>query len=165
MKKKDKSWRFFIDHWALNKATIPNKYPIPVIDELLDELHGSRVFSKLDLLSSNPNQGGWHFQNGFPHPRRLLWVLGHAIWDNIRPCHPATMQSLMNEVFKPFLCKFVLVLFDNILVCSQDEETHCEHVELVLKTWASHQLYANGGTCEFGKERVAYLGHLISARR
>lgn len=77
---------------------------------------------------------------------------------------PATFQSLMNEVFRPFLRKFVLVFFDDILVYSLDESSHAHHLEQVLYTLAEHQLYANPGKCEFGWPQVAYLGHVISAQ-
>ena len=76
---------------------------------------------------------------------------------------PATFQSLMNKVFRPYLCKFVLVFFDDILVYSLDEHTHQTHVDTVLHTLASHSLIINESKCSFGVRQVAYLGHVISA--
>lgn len=78
---------------------------------------------------------------------------------------PTTFQSLMNEIFKPYLRKFVLVFFDNILVYSTQKQEHARHLELVLRKLEEHQLYANLKKCEFFKEKVAYLRHIISAKR
>lgn len=75
---------------------------------------------------------------------------------------PATFQSLMNDVFRPFLRKFILVFFDDILVYSKDEEEHISHLEQTLEVLARHQLYANLKKCEFGKPSISYLGRMVS---
>jgi hypothetical protein len=158
---KEGSWRMCPNFCALNKLTIKEKFPIPIIDDLLDELSGAQFFTKLDLHS------GYHqmrmkevdipkttFRTHEGHYEFLDMPFGL--------CNtPSTFQSLMNHVFRPFLHHFVLVFFDDILIYRKTWTNHLNHVDQVLRLLSQHQLFLKQSKCSFGASEVEYLGHLV----
>ncbi|KAI3437402.1 uncharacterized protein J3R85_005383 [Psidium guajava] len=162
VKKKDGTLRLCIDYRQLNKVTIKNRYPLPRIDDLFDQLQGASVFSKIDLRS------GYHqlrikgedvpktaFRTRYGHYEFLVMPFGLTN-------APTVFMDLMNRVFKSYLDKFVIVFIDDILVYSKGEEEHKEHLRKTLQTLHEHQLYAKFSKYEFWLDQVTFLGHVIS---
>ena len=163
VKKKDGALRMCIDYRGLNQVTIKNKYPLPRIDELFDQLQGSTVFSKLDL-----RQGYYQLrikESDIPKTA-LNSRYGHyefVVMPFGLTNAPAAFMDLMHRVFHKYLDQFVVVFIDDILVYSKNESDHEQHLRIVLETLQSHKLYAKFSKCEFWLSEVAFLGHIISS--
>ncbi|KAG7633139.1 Retrotransposon gag domain [Arabidopsis suecica] len=162
VKKKDGSMKLCIDYRQLNQVTIKNKYPLPRIDDLLDQLQGANWFSKIDLRS------GYHqvrirdgdisktaFRTRYGHFEFVVMPFGLTN-------APAIFMDLMNRVFRPHLDEFVIVFIDDILVYSKSREEHSEHLRLILRRLKEEQLYAKLSKCEFWLQEVGFLRHLVS---
>jgi hypothetical protein len=163
VKKGDGTWRLCVDYRSLNDRTVKNKFPIPVVEELLDELRGAKFFTKLDLRS------GYHQVRMYPaYVEKIAFCTHDDLYEFlIMPFGltnaPATFQVLMNDVLHSFLWLFVLVFFDDILIFSSSWAEHLHHIREVLSAMCTHQLFLKLSKCSFGKESVSYLGHVVSA--
>ncbi|GJZ45071.1 putative reverse transcriptase domain-containing protein [Tanacetum coccineum] len=151
-----------IDYRELNKLTVKNRYPLPRIDDLFDQLQGSQFFSKIDLRS------GYHqlrvheddipktaFRTRYGHFEFTVMPFGLTN-------APAIFMDLMNRVCRPYLDKFVIVFIDDILIYSKTQEEHVEHLRLVLELLKKEKLYAKFSKCEFWLREVQFLGHVIN---
>jgi hypothetical protein len=162
LKKVDDSWRFCVDYRTLNAKTVKDKFPILVVEELLDALRDTSFFTKLDL------RFGYHQVLMHPNDVEMTAFRTHqGLFEFlVMPFGltnaPATFQALMNDVLRPFLRRFILVFFDDILIYSSVWSEHLHHVRLVFEQLQAHKLYLKKSKCFFGARSVAYLGHVIS---
>ncbi|KAD4585783.1 hypothetical protein E3N88_23384 [Mikania micrantha] len=151
-----------IDYRELNKVTIKNRYPLPCIDDLFDQLQGSSYYSKIDLRS------GYHqlriqeedipktaFRTKYGHYEFLVMPFGLTN-------APAVFMDLMNRVCKPYLDKFIIVFIDDILIYSKTQEEHKEHLQLALELLRQEKLYAKLSKCDFWIREVQFLGHVVN---
>lgn len=164
VKKKGRTMRMCIDYKQLNKVTVKNKYHLPHIDDLFDQLEGASLFSKIDLRSR------YHqlkirasdipktvFRTRYGHYEFLVMSFGLTN-------APAAFMELINRVFRPYLDCFVIIFIDDILVYSKSKEDHVRHLRIVLQRLREEQLYAKFLKCEFWLNYMALLGHVVSKK-
>ncbi|GKA69105.1 putative reverse transcriptase domain-containing protein [Tanacetum coccineum] len=164
VKKKYGSFRMCIDYRELNKLTVKNRYPLPRIDDLFDQLQGSSVYSKIDLRSGNhqlrlrdediPKTA---FKTRFRHYEFQVMTFGLTN-------APAVFMDLMNHVCKLYLDKFVIVFINDILIYSHNKEEHINHLRIILELLKKEKLYAKFSKCDFWIHIVQFLGHLIDSQ-
>jgi hypothetical protein len=160
--KKDGSRRMCVDYRSLNEVTIKNKYPLPRIEDLFDQMRGAKVFSKIYL------QSGYHqLKIRMEDIPKTTFTSRYGLYEFIVMSFgltntPAYFMYLMNKVFMEYLDKFVVVFIDDILVFSRNEEEHEEHLRLVLQKLREHQLYVKFSKCDFWLKEVSFLGHIIT---
>jgi hypothetical protein len=151
-----------VDYRSLNDVTIKNKYPLPRIEDLFDQMRGARVFSKIDLRS------GYHQMKISPFDiPKMAFSTRYGLYEftvmwfgltNV----PAYFMNLMNKVFMEYLDRFVVVFIDDILIYSKNDSDHEEHLRMVLQKLWDNQLNAKYSKCEFWIDEVPFLGHIIS---
>ena len=160
--KKDGGLRMCVDYRALNRVTIKNRYPLPRIDDIMDQLQGASVFSSLDLRSgyhqirlmdTDVEKTAFRTPMGLYQFRVLSFGLTNA---------PSIFQHVMNDVFRPFIGQFVMIYLDDILVYSRTMETHLEHLKAIFRRLRQRKLYVKLSKCCFGRRELHFLGHVVS---
>jgi hypothetical protein len=162
VEKKDGTNSMCINYRSLNEATVKNKYPLPRIEDLFDQVRGAGVFSEIDLRS------GYHQLRIRPSDiPKTTFITKYGLYKFTVMSFgltnaPAYFMYLMNSVFMDYPDKFVVVFIDDILVYSQNEQEHEEHLRKVLQRLRDCQLYAKLSKCEFWISEVLFLGHIIN---
>jgi hypothetical protein len=163
-KKKDNSWCFCVDYRHLNNIPVKNKYPLPVVDELLDELHGANWFTKLNMRSGyhqirlrpeDEHKTAFKTHNGHWQFKVMPFGLTNA---------PATFQAAMNTIFAPLLQKCVLIFMDDILIYSSTLDKHVQHIQAVFQLLKDNNLFLKRSKCSFAQAKIDYLTHVISGQ-
>ncbi|GKA15853.1 putative reverse transcriptase domain-containing protein, partial [Tanacetum coccineum] len=164
VKKNEGSFRMCIDYRELNKLTVKNRYPLPRIDDLFDQLQGSSVYSKIDLRLGyhqlrvrEKNIPNTAFRTRYGHYEFQVMPFGLT---NAR----AVFMDLMNRVSKPYLDKFVIVFIDDILIYSKSKQEYEDHLKLILELLKKEELYAKFSKCEFWIPKVQFLGYVIDSQ-
>lgn len=164
VKKKDGDWRLCVDYRRLNAFTVKDKYPLPVIDEFMDELVGAKWFTSLDMRSGfhqirmkESDQCKTAFQTHHGHFEYKVMPYGVT-------GGPATFQRVMNNILAPLLRICVIVFIDDILIYSKTWEEHIQHVAAVFQILREHQFKVKLSKCFFARQELPYLGHIISAK-
>jgi len=166
IKKKDGSLQLVQDYRALNAVTIKNRYPLPLISELVSQLRRAKYFTKLDVR--------WGFNNVHIKPGdewKAAFRTNHSLFEPLimffgMTNSPATFQTMMNDIFRTLIAKGIIVVYlDDILIFTRTEEEHEQAVRRVLEVLAEHKLFLCLEKCEFHQKEIEYLGLVISENK